>query len=318
MSNMNKIEHSIKVPRIYKAASKIIKSVKEGGSLKNLIYDNKHTNIKGLYALVVKTLQKEDVLERLISESKILEKEVRADPWLIRILITELLFGRKKLGGNSKPVQTVLSYYDVLLKTLEDAEEEIGHFDSNQNQDVIPRYVRVNTLILRVKDALKYFQDEGWKLISLKGISDYDAFLNRISSLAEDEFIPDYHIKELLIFPNKTEFFQHELYLNGSLILQDKASCLSSWILNPSPGSTVLDMCAAPGMKTTHLAAIMQNTGTLHAVEMNEARYKSLCKQIEKNGITCTETHHQDAMKLNAESCKGVEFILVDPSCSGS
>ena len=86
--------------------------------------------------------------------------------------------------------------------------------------------MRVNTLVFSVADALDYFQNEGWKLIPQTGLADYKTFLNRVKSLSEDEFIEDYHIKELLIFPNKTEFYEHELYLNGSIILQDKVGII--------------------------------------------------------------------------------------------
>ncbi|XP_069683821.1 28S rRNA (cytosine-C(5))-methyltransferase [Periplaneta americana] len=317
---MPKLQHSVKVPQLYKAASKIAKIVKEeGGSLKDLVFSyNKHLNIKGLYALIIKTFQYEDILDSLIRKSKIMIKEERADPWLIRILITELLFGRKCLTGESKPIKTVLSYRETLTAELEMAEKK-GTFKLGSEQiKGRPRFVRVNTLVLTVNDALKYFRDEGWKLIPYNENDNYSTFLDKVSALSEDEFVQDFHIKELLIFPNKTEFYEHELYLNGSIILQDKASCLASKLLNPPPGSVTLDMCAAPGMKTTHLASLMKNKGTLYAVEMGQKRYQTLCNQVEKSGATCVKTLHCDALTLDSTQCPGVQYILVDPSCSGS
>jgi hypothetical protein len=79
-------------------------------------------NIRGLYALLIKTFHHEDTLERLIQKSKIL-KERKADPWLIRILITELLFGKKCLSGDSKPVKAVLSHHQMFLAELKEAEK---------------------------------------------------------------------------------------------------------------------------------------------------------------------------------------------------
>ncbi|KAJ4445360.1 hypothetical protein ANN_07165, partial [Periplaneta americana] len=96
------------------------------------------------------------------------------------------------------------------------------------------------------------------------------------------------------------------------------ASCLASKLLNPPPGSVTLDMCAAPGMKTTHLASLMKNKGTLYAVEMGQKRYQTLCNQVEKSGATCVKTLHCDALTLDSTQCPGVQYILVDPSCSGS
>ncbi|XP_067946485.1 28S rRNA (cytosine-C(5))-methyltransferase-like [Watersipora subatra] len=96
----------------------------------------------------------------------------------------------------------------------------------------------------------------------------------------------DPDISNLLTLPTSIDLHNHNILLNGSIILQDKASCLSSFVLNPPSGSHVIDACAAPGNKTSHLAAIMSNTGLITAFEKNKK--------------------------------SDVEYILVDPSCSGS
>jgi hypothetical protein len=98
-------------------------------------------------------------------------------------------------------------------------------FIFNYVLDGRPRYVRVNTLTLKVRAAMKIFSDEGWKQVYYnRKAEDYSSFLHRIASLANDEFIQDLHIKDLFIFPNKTEFYNHPLYIGGSIILQDKVS----------------------------------------------------------------------------------------------
>nr|CAD7462984.1 unnamed protein product [Timema tahoe] len=123
----------------------------------------------------------------------------------------------------------------------------------------IPRYVRVNTLIRSIKDVIEIFQAEGWQLEVTP--DSYLAFLQSVSNLPEDHFIQDLHMKELLIFPKRTEFFYHHLYQDGSIFLQNKSSLLPVYLLDPCPNSVVLDMCAAPGMKTTHIAAKIKNKG---------------------------------------------------------
>ncbi|KAK6019802.1 hypothetical protein OSTOST_14551 [Ostertagia ostertagi] len=71
----------------------------------------------------------------------------------------------------------------------------------------------------------------------------------------------DPHIEGLLIFPHSNEFHRYWLVEQRYLILQDKASCLPACLLAPPPGSHVFDTCAAPGMKTSHVSAILGGTG---------------------------------------------------------
>ncbi|XP_044005987.1 28S rRNA (cytosine-C(5))-methyltransferase [Aphidius gifuensis] len=179
-----------------------------------------------------------------------------------------------------------------------------------------PRYVRINTLIKKLDEAIEDFQDEGY--IFIPRSCTYHEYLDVLSTLDGWKFTQDYHIPELLVFASGTTFYDHLGYKNGAIILQDKASCLPAYLLNPESGSNVLDMCAAPGMKTTHLAAIIDNKGKVFSVERCQRRYEILCNQVSTTHANCVETMNVDAMTLNENKCPDVEYILVDPSCSGS
>lgn len=77
-------------------------------------------------------------------------------------------------------------------------------------------------------------------------------------------------------------------------------------------------MCAAPGMKTTHLAAVLKNEGTIYAVEKDPKRFETLESMVTDAGATCVKTLNKDVLDCTAEDFPGVEYILVDPSCSGT
>lgn len=85
---------------------------------RGFIYISKFQNVKAVYALVVETLQRSDEIDNLLKRSQILEKEQGLNPWLARILITELLWRKKHLAGESKPVKTLLAYKQILSAHL--------------------------------------------------------------------------------------------------------------------------------------------------------------------------------------------------------
>lgn len=84
-------------------------------------------------------------------------------------------------------------------------------------------------------------------------------------------------------------------------------------------------MCAAPGMKTTHLSAIMKNKGEIYATELHTKRYNDLCQRVESAGCKNVKPFNFDAFLVSPYSddeavswCNDIEYILLDPSCSGS
>lgn len=63
-----------------------------------------------LYALITETIKHAAAIDKIFESCQILENEPRLDPWLAKVLTTELLFGKKTLPGKSRPEQTILSY----------------------------------------------------------------------------------------------------------------------------------------------------------------------------------------------------------------
>lgn len=111
--------HSVKVPSQYKEGAKMLRQiVEEGKSLKSLTYSNKHIRLGSMVKLLNLVQVHEVQLEEVIKQTKIFEKENHLNPWLGRILISQLLFGRQELNGDSKPVECVRGYAAALKEAL--------------------------------------------------------------------------------------------------------------------------------------------------------------------------------------------------------
>ncbi|ODN02253.1 putative 28S rRNA (cytosine-C(5))-methyltransferase [Orchesella cincta] len=106
-------------------------------------------------------------------------------------------------------------------------------------------------------------------------------------------------------------------YLAGHYMIQGAASFLPVMALGPQENERILDMCAAPGGKSTHIAALMKNTGTLLANEFNKDRAKALIGNFHRMGVKNSVICSYDGRKL-PEVMKGFDRVLLDAPCSGS
>jgi 16S rRNA (cytosine967-C5)-methyltransferase len=100
----------------------------------------------------------------------------------------------------------------------------------------------------------------------------------------------------------------------GELVPQSRASQAVVALLGPRPGERVLDLCAGPGIKSTHMAARMEDRGEIRSVELNEARAEEIAKLAEKLGAGCVRPEVADATV--ADLGAGYDRVLVDPPCT--
>ncbi|KAH9385160.1 25S rRNA (cytosine2278-C5)-methyltransferase [Nematocida major] len=165
---------------------------------------------------------------------------------------------------------------------------------------------------LGIVEKTKTKEDRGQAYIRLNTLK---ADASAISSLSlEPTIVPDvYKVME------KVNWIKLKSYQEGYFFVQDLSSCLPAYVLNPPKNSVVLDACSAPGNKTTHLA-MLSPTSVIYAVEKDMERYKTLREMIEKSGAENIVSMHCDFLGITkeVEDVFKAEYILVDPSCSGS
>ncbi len=105
--------------------------------------------------------------------------------------------------------------------------------------------------------------------------------------------------------------------LDGLFSVQDQSSQLAALSLSPEPESLVLDLCAAPGGKTTHIAEIMKNRGKIIASDIYASRLKSVDALSKRLGISIIETTVRDAAIVDESLIGKADYILADVPCSG-
>jgi len=110
----------------------------------------------------------------------------------------------------------------------------------------------------------------------------------------------------------------HPLFTEGKVIIQDLASQLVSEIINPEENSIILDLCSAPGGKASHLASMMNNTGSIHACDIHPHKLKLMEENFKKLGVTNVTLQLIDA-RLIKDYVKeeAFDYVLADLPCSG-
>ncbi|XP_053562285.1 28S rRNA (cytosine-C(5))-methyltransferase isoform X2 [Bombina bombina] len=311
---------------LYQTAAGILEKLqRKEGAVKTLVYDSGFKNVRQLYALLIETLRYDPVLEEIISSSQMLRGPKKLPLNLAKVLVYDLLFGKGvQCGGrwkatifaNRARLQAELAKLKVKNKVSSN-KELVTSLGGTVAGPTIPRYARVNTLKTSISDVVAYFKRQGYTYLGkARSIEELGKFWQQPGK----KFIQDLHVPDLLVFPPDTDFHEDYLYTAGHLILQDKASCLPAMLLSPPVGSSVIDACAAPGNKTSQLAALIKNRGKVFAFDLDTKRLATMSTLLLRAGVTCHELANKDFLTVDPNDPKyqKVTHILVDPSCSGS
>jgi len=116
---------------------------------------------------------------------------------------------------------------------------------------------------------------------------------------------------------DKSEISEEREYSEGKFYIQNLSSILPSLLLEPKDDDKILDMCAAPGSKTTHLAALMGNKGKIVANDSEISRVSSLRNVLVQFGVKNTEVNMGDAEDFGKRDPNKFDKVLLDAPCSG-
>lgn len=109
-----------------------------------------------------------------------------------------------------------------------------------------------------------------------------------------------------------------KLFEEGLVIPQDEAAIMVGHLLAPKPGDLVMDCCAAPGGKTTHLAQLMKNKGKIYAFDVHPHRLRLIEEACRNTGMEIVRVGENDARDLEKIYSKKFDCVLVDSPCSGT
>ncbi|WP_252230354.1 16S rRNA (cytosine(967)-C(5))-methyltransferase RsmB [Clostridium sp. ZBS15] len=122
---------------------------------------------------------------------------------------------------------------------------------------------------------------------------------------------------EAILIKGGSSIQENPLFKDGEITVQDESAMLVAPLLELENDMKVLDLCSAPGGKTTHIAELLQNTGEVRAFDVHESKLGLIKENCERLDLNNVKIELGDATKLNAELISYADRVLIDVPCSG-
>ncbi|MEM1565783.1 MAG: RsmB/NOP family class I SAM-dependent RNA methyltransferase [Candidatus Bathyarchaeia archaeon] len=162
------------------------------------------------------------------------------------------------------------------------------------NAKTPPTYIRLNTLRGSEEEILKRLEGEKVKVEKVEGLR--------------------YAYKVLAV---KQPLTRTRSFREGLFYIQDKASCYAAEVADPKPGMVLLDVCAAPGAKTTYLAQLMQNRGIIYSIDYSRRRMGTWKSEVARMGVEIAEPLIADACNHLPVAVEA-DMVVLDPPCTST
>ncbi len=180
-------------------------------------------------------------------------------------------------------LEVLLSEYDI---------ESVRKICEYNNIEA-PVFIRVNTLKTNIEQLEKSLQESNIDTKRVNGIDN------------------------VLQINNLSDIVNNKLFKQGYFTIQDAMATLVGQIVDAKPNEEILDICSAPGGKTTHIGQLMDNKGLIIACDIYEHRLNLVKETAKRLGVNIIQTLPNDATKLNKDFIAKFDRVLADVPCSG-
>ena len=144
----------------------------------------------------------------------------------------------------------------------------------------------------------------------------YDEVYERLEEMGYD-VEEGYACPEAIIIRGGSSIESNELFKEGLITVQDESAMIVTPLLDVKVGDIVLDLCAAPGGKTTHIAELLNGEGKVYSFDLHENKLSLINENLERLGLKDVEVEAMDATKLNPKYVSFADKVLIDVPCSG-
>ncbi|OXV09214.1 hypothetical protein Egran_03023 [Elaphomyces granulatus] len=312
-----------------------------GGSFKSRIYSSSNSlkaSPAQVFALVTEAAKWDIVLKEVIEKADLLSLEPKLTPLLALLLVHDLLLSKKGIATPTRhPLRQAVDRHRIRLKaeltkvrvrrgcssleelqTLVLRDKRTAAGAKSVAPTVRPRWVRVNSLRTTLDAQLRS------TFVACRRVQSLSELAADEQQLYVDDTVPD-----LVAVSPAVDVSSLAPYRSGALILQDKASCFPAYLLLGGEGTRngdLVDGCAAPGNKTTHLAALRKvldaERSVIFSMDASAARSQTLQKMVAWAGADhiVAVLAGQDFLAVDPTDprFRQVSGLLLDPSCSGS